>query len=262
MGNVTSQVFEEFEATLENRDPAMSLTKVRGNAIETCSKIVIANQHEDLIGGWTLICPREPNSIRTFPFEECVLLVTNVAVYCVKFDWDVEKVDSFVRVDLQSITGILRGSYITSTLTATATDSEKNIGFVVKYRPGKEDIVRRNTRSLSSAIGPDGTDLNEPKSAVSGTKGSQKDPDLKILAFKAPPARDSYTSQGSPERQAVSEKESINNVCEEIRRAATGDDDGASGFIEESDIISLAQARQSTGLLEQWTHSLKKMVWA
>jgi len=55
LGNVTAQVFDEFEATLGNRDPAMSLDKIRASAIETSSKIVIADQKEDLMGGWILV---------------------------------------------------------------------------------------------------------------------------------------------------------------------------------------------------------------
>jgi len=32
--------------------------------------------------------------------------------------------------------------------------------------------------------------------------------------------------------------------------------------VEDGAIISLEEARKSTGLIEQWGHSLKKMVWA
>ena len=223
---------------------------------------MIANQDEDLVGGWTLMSPHELNSIRTFPFEECVLLVTSVAIYCVKFDWDVEKVASFESVELQSIMGIRKGPYITSTLTNTSTDTKRNVGFVVKYRTGKENIVRRNTRSLSSAVGSDDFASSEPKAVGGQTKEVRRDSDSKVLALKAPPAQDIYTSQGSLERQAMSEKELVNHVCEEIRRAALGDQNNIPGFVEDSDIISLVEAKRSTGLLEQWGHSLKKMVWA
>lgn len=245
---------------MESRDPAMSMAKVRANAIDTSSKIVVADQHEDLIGGWTLMSPREANSVRTFPFEECVLLLTDVALYCVKFDWNVEKVASFERVDLRSITGILKGVYVTSTLAATQTDPIKNVGFVVKYKPGKEDIARVNTRSLSSAVGMNGIESDDLKAAAKG-KG-EKDAGLKVLAFKALPARDSFTSMAGQETQAMSEQELVSNVCKGIRRAAVGDGHVTSGFVEESDIISLEEAKKSTGLLEQWSHSLKKMVWA
>lgn len=105
LGNVTEQVFEEFEADMMSNDPAISMRKVRANAIDTSSKIVIAEQREDLMGGWTLLSPKEPNTVRTFPFEEVILLLTDAALYAVRFDWNLEKVSSFERVDLRSVAG-------------------------------------------------------------------------------------------------------------------------------------------------------------
>lgn len=207
--------------------------------------------------------PPEPNTVRTFPFEEVCLLITDTALYRVKFDWNVEKVASFERVDLRSITGIMKGTYITSVLTKSQMDEEKNVGFVIKYKPGKEDIARVNTRSLSSAVGLDGSQACDLEGASDGQSNKKEDVTaLKALAFKALPARDSFTSMGGQETQAMSEKDLVSNVCEEIRRAALGDYSGAASFVEDKDIITLQAARKSTGLLEQWGHSIKKMVWA
>jgi hypothetical protein len=262
LGNVTSQIFDEFEATLENRDPAMSMAKVRANAVDTSSKIVIADQSESLVGGWTLISPREPNTVRTNPFEEICLLVTDVALYRVNFDWNVEKVSSFERVDLRSVVGIIKGTYITSTLTATQTDPESNVGFVVKYKPGKEDVARVNTRSLSSAVGLDGSKACDLESASKQSSKKSDESGIKVVAFKALPARDSFTSMEGQETQTMNEKELINSICEEIRRGALGENKGTTDFMEDREIISLAEAKKSTGLIEQWGHSIKKMVWA
>lgn len=237
----------------------MSMAKLRANAIEQSTEIVIADQHEDLIGGWTLMSPQEPNSVRAPPFEECVLLITDAALYRVKFEWNVEKVASFERIDLRSILGILKGTYITSTLTATQRDVEKNFGFVIRY---KEGIERVNTRSLSSATG-----LGDRKADDLGDSPGQKDKNgrdsaPKVLAFKAIYARDSLVNKDGREMAAPSEKELVNNTCEEIRRAALREGRDVAGFLEETDIISLEEAKKSTGLLEQWSHSLKKVVWA
>ncbi|KAL8766300.1 MAG: hypothetical protein Q9209_006890 [Squamulea sp. 1 TL-2023] len=286
LGNVTEQVFEEFEADLMSNDPAISMQKVRSNAIDTSSKIVIAEQREDLFGGWTLLSPRESNTVRTFPFEEVVLLLTDAALYAVRFDWNLEKVSSFERVDLRSVTGIIYGSYVTSTLTAFQTDENTNVGLVIKYRPGKEDVVRVNTRSLSTAVQtdsePDATrtaaiaKLFDPSElgrsspqghGKSSERGSQS---LKLLAFKALPARTSLANVGGhkPDTATVSEKDLVRGICDDIRRAAYGGDGGGSdtgferGFVEEQEIISLKEARRSTGYLEQWGHELKKLVWA
>ncbi|KAL8678913.1 MAG: hypothetical protein Q9186_004770 [Xanthomendoza sp. 1 TL-2023] len=289
LGNVTEQVFEEFEADMMSNDPAISMRKVRANAIDTSSKIVIAEQREDLIGGWILLSPQEANTVRTFPFEEVVLLLTDAALYAVRFDWNVEKVKSFERVDLRSVIGILHGTYITSTLTATQMDDNRNVGLVIKYRPGKEDIARVNTRSLSAAIGTD--DNDEPDTAHTAAIANLFDPSdsgislprrrahpsdtqtLKFLAFKALPAKSSLANVGEKKFDeggvVVSERDQVNGICEDVRRAAYGDGGGARSdtgfgrdFVEEMEIIGLKEARKSTGYLEQWGHELKKLVWA
>ena len=260
LGNVNAQVFEEFETDMMSRDPGFSMQKVRANAIETSSKIVIADQSEDIVGGWTLLSPREQNTVKTFPFQETVLLVTDIALYRVSFDFNIEKVSSFERIDLRSITGIIRGTYITSTLTAAQVDESRNVGLVIKYRPGKEDIARVNTRSLSSAVELDGA----RDADVEGVSGQGIDKEevssMKILAFKALPARSSLASVEGQDKSRMSEKEIVNIVCDEVQRAALGSN--VSGFVEDKDIVSLQEARKNTGLLEQWGHSLKKMVWA
>ncbi|KAL8759272.1 MAG: hypothetical protein Q9199_000885 [Rusavskia elegans] len=286
LGNVTEQVFEEFEADMMSNDPAISMRKVRANAIDTSSKIVIAEQREDLMGGWTLLSPKEPNTVRTFPFEEVILLLTDAALYAVRFEWNLEKVSSFERVDLRSVAGIMHGSYITSTLTAIQTDENKNVGLVIKYRPGKEDIARVNTRSLSTAVQPDSdpdsartiaiaklftpseSGLSSPQGL--GKSSSRDGQTLRILAFKALPAKTSLANVGGHEADTgtLSEKDFINGICEDIRRAAYGGDGGGSDtgfggdFVEEKEIISLNQAKKSTGYLEQWKFELKKLVWA
>ena len=279
LGNVTAQVFEDFEADMMSGDPAMSMPKVRVNAIDTSAKIVIADQGEDMIGGWTLLSPREPNTVRTFPLEEVVLLVTDAALYAVRFDWNMEKVSSFERVDLRSITGIVCGTYITSTLAAKQTDEQRNVGFVVKYRPGKEDVARVNTRSLNTVADDYGNPADEAnpnldegadeqlqnESAKSKESQSKTSDDLKLLAFKALPSTSSLASS-SPSQHTPSERELVKNICEEIQKAASGGAGAGKGegkgSIEDAEIISLAEARKSTGLLEQWGHSLKKFVWA
>ena len=286
LGNVTEQVFEEFEANMMSNDPAISMRTVRANAIDTSSKIVVADQSENLIGGWTLLTPQLPSTVRTFPFEEVILLLTDAALYAVRFDWNSEKVSSFERVDLRSVTGIVHGTYITSTLTATQTDENKNVGLVIKYRPGKEDIARVNTRSLSTAVSHDPRTDADPDSARSAaianlfgpldlgilprSSGKASDEDLKFLAFKALPAKSSLASvNGEDGGSTVSEKQLVTNICDNVRRAAYGEiavggsDTGLSrDFVEEREIVNLKEARKSTGYLEQWGHSLKKLVWA
>lgn len=279
LGKVDVSVFEDFEADMMSGDPAISMEKIRANAIETSSKIVVADQKEDLLGGWTLLSPQQPNTVRTLPFEEVILLLTDAALYVVRFDWNIDKVSSFDRVDLRSVLGIMRGTYISSTHTAKQMDEQRNIGLVVKYKPGEGDLQRRNTRSLSSAPAED--QVQSPEKSPSSpsyipslgalarlsVRGSS--PEIKLLAFKALPVRSKPANADGQETHMMSEKEVIKSVCDEIQRTVSGEgsrpdlqEKEAGPFIEENDIISLQEARRSTGYLEQWGYSLKKFVWA
>ena len=74
---------------------------------------------------------------------------------------------------------MVRGTYILSTLTAAQVDESKNVGLVIKYRAGKKDIVRINTRSLSSVVGSDDADIEEV--ACQGSRTEMPQP--KILAL-------------------------------------------------------------------------------
>ncbi len=260
LGIVSDKVFEDFEENMMSGDPGMSMQKVRENAVTTSSKIVVEDPNEEFVGGWTLLSPPEPNTVRTFPLEEAVLLLTDAALYRVCFDWNTEKVVSSQRVDLRSITGVMKGVYITSILTASQMDEQRNVGFVVKYRPGMGDIARVNTRSLSSAVGVSDDVGGDSENSIAAPGRNERASDVKLMAFKALPARSSIANSGQ-ERQTISEHELVGNICSEIQRAASDGPSGATGFVESQAIVSLQEARKSTGLVEQWGHSLKRMVW-
>ena len=91
LGNATSAIFDDFETDMMSKDYALDTRRIRSNAIETCEKIVLEAPSEKLLAGWTLSCPRKTNTLRTLPFEECVVLLTNVAFYFCRFDWNTEK---------------------------------------------------------------------------------------------------------------------------------------------------------------------------
>jgi hypothetical protein len=280
LGNVTSVVFEDFEANLMSVDPAVSMQKMRQLAIETCQKQVIADDHEEFIGGWTLLTPQIPNTIKSTPFEETVLLLTDIGLYSCRFDWNMEKVSSFERIDLQHVEKIKYGTYITSTLSAAQSDDQRNIGMVITYKPGSDDITRVNTRSISSLQSRNETDLLGGTS-TNPTMGKGKDstndtgllanllgrpsgPDNRVLALKALPSR-SAVVEGT--NSQLSEVEQVKAICSEIERMISHGRVVEAGterksLVESSDIISLADAKKSTGLLEQIGHSIKMLVWA
>lgn len=288
LGNVTSLVFDEFEANMKTKDPAVSMTKMRELAIETSRKIVVQEDKEELVGGWTMLSPHQFNTIKSLPFEEVVLLLTNTALYLCHFDWKLDKVSSFERVDFAHVTGIQVGTYITSTISPAHADESKNVGLVVTYEPGKTDIRRVNTRSLSSvsvlagegnATAPQDAANDDQKAAagpagvlapIFGGTSKPQGPERKRVALKALYAHTYMTDAGTKSSASVqTEAEQVDAIAAEIERLvvsnqrapAKGGEERKS-IVEKGDIISLAEAKKSTGLLEQLGHSIKKFVWA
>jgi hypothetical protein len=267
LGRATDTIFAEFEADMKSSDYFIDMRKVRQQAIERSAGIVIEDQDEDLIHGWSLSVPTAVNQVKTTTFEEAVLLLTEKALYFCRLDWGTEKVREFERIGLENVQGIMRGTYITSTLAQRHMDADKNVGFVVRYRTeGGGDLVRRNTRALDSGAANDEQRKQDDKSA--------KPDATRFLAFKALPPSSTTTS---PSSSTDTELEVVKSVTDEISRVAnkakgtwdvkgTAQDgleyDGKGKLeVEEKDIISLADARKSTGYLEQLTYQLKKSVW-
>lgn len=275
LGNVTAKVFEEFESDMMTKDPAMSAVKMRQMAIELCQKRVVADEKEEFHGGWVLLSPNTPDTVKAFPLEEVVLLLTDAALYLCRFDWKSDKVSSFERIQLGNVTGIKFGTYITSTISMSHIDETKNVGFIVSYHPGKSDIMRTNTRTFSSrgdiAGKPnspgDEKDASIPASLASLLSGKPpQSPDLRRLVFKAPDTDSSMAVSGTDGPQQT-ELQQVVTICADIERLAldhklTKPDEEQESILENGDIISVDEARRNTGLLEQLGHSIKKLVWA
>ena len=271
LGNVSSVVFEEFETNLMSGDPAVSMPKLRQQAIELCQKIVVADEQEEWVGGWTLLTPQTPNTVKSSPFEESILLLTDVGLYSCRFDWNLEKVSSFERVDLQHITSIKYGTYITSTLSAVQADEQRNVGFVVTYSAGVDDVTRINSRSLSNIRTRNETDLlggtsivSQPPSTLEKLIGRPAAPTTRVLALKALSTRSAVAAEDEVE---MGEIEQVKAICSEIERMVLHGQVVEVGterksIVESGDVISLFEARKSTGLWDQLSHSLKKLVWA
>ncbi|KAH7192979.1 SacI homology domain-containing protein [Fusarium flagelliforme] len=276
LGNVTERIFEEFESDMMTKDPAVSITKMRELAVELCQKRVIADEKEEFHGGWVLLSPTTPDTIRSWPLEEVVLLLTDAALYSCRFDWKSDKVSSFERVELDSVTGIKYGTYITSTISLSHVDEIKNAGFVVTYSPGKSDIRRTNTRTLSSHGAVPGKenpaeqkDASLPASLanlLTSKTSSASPPSVRRLVFKATNMDSSVAVLGD-DGPKQTETQQVSTICGDIERLALErqprhPEEERKTLVETGSIISLEEAKKNTGLLEQLGHSLKKMVWA
>jgi hypothetical protein len=264
VGNVTSRVFEDFESDMMSADPGVSLSGVRDTAIETCTKIVIQDD-EDLIHGYTLMSPAQPNTLRTLPFEEAVVLLTDSNLYSCKFDWNTQKVSSFEKIDLRSITKIQYGTYITSTLSEWQMVEALNVGLVIQYNPDKNSVMRVNTRSLQNVVSnehlPQGVDGGTGlMSWVASRTSGPIDNNARTIALKVIPAE---TGLPKPKDTPLAIAE---RICDDIRRAVTGSTENGEQtgqeLVKRGDIISLMEAKKRTGYLEQLGHSIKKLVWA
>tara|TARA_R110002003_G_scaffold1035_7_gene22103 strand:- start:19 stop:1965 length:1947 start_codon:yes stop_codon:yes gene_type:complete len=275
LGRATDTIFAEFEADMKSSDYFIDMRKVREQAIERSAGIVIEDHEEDLIHGWTLSVPTSVNQVKTTTFEEAVLLLTNKALYFCRLDWGTEKVREFERIPLENMQGLMRGVYITSTLAQRHMETDKNVGFVIRYKADSgSDLVRRNTRALDSGAANDHQrELDAKTQQKAGDTG-------RFLAFKVLPPRSSTSSSDTP-TAPDNEVEAVKSICEEIARVAnmTRESSGRWNIpgtaqegleydgqhrqlhVEEKDIISLADAKKTTGYLEQIEYSLKKLVW-
>jgi hypothetical protein len=271
LGNVSTHVFDEFALELQTTDPGISVEKIRQNAIDTSCKIVISSPSEEFLGGWTMLTPRQPNTLRTLPFEESVLLLTDAAVYSCRFDWETDKVLSFERIDLRSISRIHYGTYITSILTDSQSDERSNVGLVIIYRDGDANALRVNTRSLQSNVRPATLEASSSSNGewdlVSWLRGSKR-ATTRFVAFKSVPTKNTLAN---PRLGAVTgavnvrELDRVRSICLDIERAllaGDGQNVESSSVVEQSDIISLAEAKKRTGILEYLVYDIKKMVWA
>lgn len=265
LGHAGPNVFEEFETDMMSQDYALDMRRVRQNAIDTCIKIVLEDPKEDLVGGWTLSCPHEANTLRSLPFEECVFLLTDTAIYFCRFDWTTEKVGSFERVELSDVTEIWRGAYITSILGPTHTDETKNVGFALRYKTNGHALVRTNTRSLQNEHAAD--DENANKNELEKQKAPEKD-ESRLLAFKALPPKASASRRDSEGEASMSESELVKFVTNELQKTLVRAKDmdhlelEKIPEVEERDVLGVSEARKATGYVESLGYSLKKMVWS
>jgi hypothetical protein len=272
LGNASEKIFDEFEAEMMTQDPAVSMTKMRQQAVDLCQRRVVADEREEFHGGWVLLSPHTANTIRSWPMEEVVLLLTDAALYVCRFDWNSDKVSSFERVQLSSVSSIKYGPYILSTTSPSHMDERKNVGFVVTYEPGKSDVKRTNTRTLSTLEGsdtqaePHGDGAsNHPSSLISLLVGPSKEETTRFLAFKAPYAGSSVVPVVAGPQQTESQQ--VSSICVEIERLVLDrrlykQGEERKSIVEEGSVISLEEAKRNTGLLEQLGHSIKKLVWA
>lgn len=203
-------------------DPAVDVDRARQSAIHGAADVVI-ERGEELVSGYALASPTHPSTLRTYPFEETLLLLTDSAVYFVRFDWATEKVERFERVALERLVGVTWGAYVTETNTKRQMDGKRNVGFVARYRMGEADEgVRVFTRSLETgSSGETGTEA--PKASeeeAHATQETQQTPHNKANPATKPTKTKSQKPVQPKDAQAAKAstfKNSASSTNDEIR---------------------------------------------
>lgn len=228
---VNHATFSQFQDSLNATDPGqlLRLSKVRSIAIDTASQYVLP-EGESKISGWSLLTPLQPNTKQCSEgLIERVVLLSNRAIYVVNYDYGLQKVEEFTRIELDDIIKIQRGVYITSCLEGSEKDEKENYGFVIYY-----DMMGMKSNPIGS--GTESKSLDE----VEGTIVER------MVAFKVIRS----TSNQSCEEIVLEILDSIQSVQERLK-----------GKVSLECILSLEEVEKMTSLLAKVTRGVKHLIW-
>ncbi|KAJ9103285.1 hypothetical protein QFC21_002708 [Naganishia friedmannii] len=272
VGERNLTVFSEVLANLGSvdRTSLLRLSRIRAAAIETCSARVL-EEGERRIYGWTLFSPDEPNVRYTQKLDEKILLISQLALYVVSFDYNLEKVVTSTRISLRNITSIQKGAYILSPLQEAGRDPEENAGFLIRFRPAKND-----TRFTSYSM------MNSPpvspaksRAKLPADKDAAENEETEFFAFKALPREFVHPGADEDEDDDRGKDETCREVVAKIVDRIQGECARAAGsvggyvggyarkqdFITEGDIVGLAEAQKGTSLVARADYALKRFLW-
>ncbi|KAG8998701.1 hypothetical protein FRB94_005962 [Tulasnella sp. JGI-2019a] len=292
LGNRNAAVFSEFMLKLQSTDPKemIRLGKIRAAAIETSVEMVLY-QGETLVYGWTLMSPFEMNVKAGGEFVEKVLLLSQLALYVVNFDYGMVKVKLYTRIPLSDITGIKKGAYILSALQEASRSVPDNYGFVVNFRP-RQNATRITSYALRNQAtaypsSPSGLEESWAEAMSSSahknvhaqtssilsnvlTASSMGPQEHLFVAFKAIPEeieRESRGNDGADEFVATNRtsetcQQAVDGIVSAIRKAciSAGTKPGE-GFVSEGDIVSLAEAQRLASIYSKFEYGFKRLLW-
>ena len=267
LGNVGPSAFDDFEADMTDHDNTLDVSRTRADAVELCITTVVDESNENYIAGWTLGCPHEANTLVSHPFEECVLLLTDAALYSCRIDWNAERVDKLERIGLLDILEIWKGAYVTSTLGVKHTDESTNVGFAFRYNTRNDAVIRSNERTIGSEAATD---------EVTPDAGEQLQPEegseTRLLAFKVLSVKSSGTKASGGESTEESELDILDKICNELHDTMARAAQGQRGVdhlelekvpeVQNYPVVSAAEARKNTKYSESIVYSIKKLIWS
>ncbi|BGP53922.1 hypothetical protein JCM8202v2_001494 [Rhodotorula sphaerocarpa] len=285
---VNLNAFQDFAARLETSDPGeiVRIAAIRQEAIDTATHEVLPDG-EAKLAAWNLLSPSEIDTVRPRKggkYEEKVLLLSTKAIYIVSYDYNLQKVTSYTRIPTGNILQIRRGAYIISSLDAAGRDPDENYGLALRYRAA-DTTERLRTYSLRTTSMRQRSKLKELSlpaqaaarsvAAAAGTRlgvetGVGEGEESHFVAFKAL-RRDAVkvsSSDGSmtelPTRSGVTARDTVAEIVARIQEECVkvgGASPDEKDFVVEQDIISLAESRAATSIVDRLSHSLYKAIW-
>ncbi|KAI7490793.1 SDA1-domain-containing protein [Hortaea werneckii] len=267
LGNVGPSAFDDFEADMTGHDNALDIQRVRADAVGLCITTVIDESKEKFIAGWTLGCPQEANTLISHPFDECVLLLTDVALHFCRIDWNAERVDKLERIGLLDILEMWKGPYVTSTLGVTHTDESTNVGFAFRYNTRNDVVIRSNERTVESEAA-----TNEITPGAGEQVQPEEGSETRLLAFKVLSVKSSSTKITGGESTEESEQDILDKIGNELHDTMACAARGQRGVdhlelekvpgVQNYPVVSAAEARKNTGYSESIAYSIKKLIWS
>lgn len=165
-------------------------------------------------------------------FEEKVVLLTEKALYICSYNYSLEKVVQFRRLELGTIKSIQMGEYILSSLTMASRDEEQNYGFIIDYSTNGE-TTRWNTGSILNQVLDD-------LSLENGEDEGLESTDHCLAIFKAV----RYNVLGELDGKVETCKKQVENIVKSIA-IATGNTPEDPGFITNEPIIRYSEKKET-----------------
>ncbi|KAJ2412358.1 hypothetical protein H4218_000699 [Coemansia sp. IMI 209128] len=285
---------------LRSREPdyALQLSRAREAAIEASAAIVV-NDGECVLLACIVHTPMSLNTLKVRETADAVMILTDRAVYICSYDYQLEKVPRFQRIELESMSIVQHGTYITDVLAPHSLDQARNYGVLLYFAtlaaqpdpkvapPDKsaEGVVASvPAGDLSHKVGKNSeaqatVDKKEPGDGCSASPAPASAAvvpassyiacklasEVQVVMQSVVPSSSASASL-SLERLGALESQSpellAECLCSAILSAKlrTGPVD-ASQFVVESPIISAAAAKQSTGLVGKMSNRLHKALW-
>ncbi|OZJ06113.1 hypothetical protein BZG36_01058 [Bifiguratus adelaidae] len=255
------------QATLMSAEPGYDLrtAQLRSNAVSTSFDIVVPSD-EDKLGGWTLSCPEDPTELDS-KLEERILVLTDQAIYVCAFDYGMDKVVQYLRVEIKQIWGIQQGEYYHPSALEDSINANDNFGFVIHYN-AKGETLRLNTMSMQNKQVVYSKEQNwEYKSEAIGTPSAEVpdkvDEEAEGVATSLPfrcIKSNVYGELPADQVKSCSEQahEIVAALVSAIRKASP--DSVQDGFIEDESIMSFVQAQRSVSVIQKVGSTIKKAI--